>query len=204
MGFDGVAKDIYSFRNAVGLRIRAEGSYCEKQEGESFNFPIDSSFVCLNKVQRLLENFAIASVDFRLSEKDRAYARPDIPLLQRPILSLLGYHFEKKEEQLTLRYYKVNENGIHIIITWLPAIKLGHASRKSMVNCLSLLSYLFLSSMAQVPAFRINFDLEDCDNILRVEDGNIQINKIISSLKKLSIPVKKCPFTGVVNKCSYC
>jgi hypothetical protein len=43
-----------------------------------------------------------------------------------------------------------------------------------------------LSIMFEIRAYfsnvRVNFDLEDCDNILRVEGGNIQKNKIINIL----------------------
>lgn len=34
----------------------------------------------------------------------------------------------------------------------------------------------------QYPHLRINFDLEDCDNILRVEGDNISIEKIMRLL----------------------
>ncbi|WP_157262297.1 carboxypeptidase-like regulatory domain-containing protein [Pedobacter sp. PACM 27299] len=91
-------------------------------------------------------SFAIASVDFRLSEKGKVYAKPDIPLLQRPILSLLGYHFEKKEEQLSLRYYKINEK-------WYPYyyhIATSHRvrARKQKINAeLSVSAELFISKV---------------------------------------------------------
>lgn len=91
-------------------------------------------------------SFAIASVDFRLSEKGRAYARPDIPLLQRPILSLLGYHFEKKDERLSLRYYKINKK-------WYPYyyhIAASHKvkARKQKINAeLSISAELFIAKL---------------------------------------------------------
>jgi len=34
------------------------------------------------------------------------------------------------------------------------------------------------------PTYLINFDLEDCDNILRVKGSNISLEKIISLLHK--------------------
>lgn len=33
--------------------------------------------------------------------------------------------------------------------------------------------------IVQLPGHKINFDLEDCDKILRVEGNNIQENKVI-------------------------
>ena len=43
---------------------------------------------------------------------------------------------------------------------------------------------LLLSLLSQsYPAFSINFDLDDCDKILRVEGNDIMPNKIIQLLK---------------------
>lgn len=92
----------------------------------------------------LKDSFAIASIDFRLSNEGRKYAVSDVPLLQRPILSLLGYHFEKKEEALSLRYYKISEK-------WYPyyyRISTSHKvrARKQKINGdLSIAAELFIS-----------------------------------------------------------
>ena len=37
------------------------------------------------------------------------------------------------------------------------------------------------------PKFKINFDLEDCDKILRVEAENIPITEIIAAIQKLGL-----------------
>ncbi len=47
--------------------------------------------------------------------------------------------------------------------------------REKAENCLQSLKLLF-------PKYRINFDLDDCDHILRVEAEHIEIHKIIVSM----------------------
>lgn len=65
---------------------------------------------------------------------------------------------------------------------------------KTNVQCPDKASSIVNGLLCEFPAFRINFDLEDCDNILRVEGGNIQTNEIISSLKKLGHFCEEMPF----------
>lgn len=95
-------------------------------------------------------SFAIVSLDFNLSAKGKPYAVPDIPLLQRPLLSLMGYHFEKKNEQLSLRYYKISEK-------WYPyfyRISSSHKvrARKQNINGeLSITAELFISRINRSP-----------------------------------------------------
>lgn len=95
-------------------------------------------------------SFAIASIDFTLSSKGLQYAVSDVPLLQRPLLSLMGYHFEKNREELSLRYYKVNEK-------WYPyfySIATGHKvrARKQNINGeLSIRAELFISRINTSP-----------------------------------------------------
>jgi hypothetical protein len=43
-----------------------------------------------------------------------------------------------------------------------------------------ILDYLFV----KFPSCKINFDIEDCDHILRVEGSDFSVKKIIESLKK--------------------
>lgn len=98
----------------------------------------------------LKDSFAIASLDFRLSTKGRKYAVPDIPFLQRPLLSLMGYHFEKKNEQLSLRYYKISGK-------WYPyfyRISTSHqvrARRQNIYGELSINAELFISKINRFP-----------------------------------------------------
>lgn len=54
------------------------------------------------------KSFAIASIEISYSDKGRRFAKSDIAFLQRPLLMLLGYHFQKTNEMLSLRY---NLNG---------------------------------------------------------------------------------------------
>lgn len=53
-------------------------------------------------------------------------------------------------------------------------------------SCILALSYHF-------PHIRFNFDLEDCDRILRAEGYHIDIDKIITILKSMHIHC--CMFT---------
>lgn len=98
----------------------------------------------------LKDGFAMASIDFRLSNVGRKYAVSDVPLLQRPILNLLGYHFEKKEEALSLRYSKISEK-------WYPyyyRISTSHKvqARKQKINGdLSIAAELFISKINPTP-----------------------------------------------------
>ncbi|WP_316743608.1 carboxypeptidase-like regulatory domain-containing protein [Pedobacter antarcticus] len=50
------------------------------------------------------KSFAIASIEISYSDKGRRFAKSDIAFLQRPLLMLLGYHFQKTNEMLSLRY----------------------------------------------------------------------------------------------------
>ncbi len=45
----------------------------------------------------------------------------------------------------------------------------------------SLLAEYVLDSLMQLfPSYRINFDLEDCDKILRIEGGDFEAEKVVS------------------------
>lgn len=45
----------------------------------------------------------------------------------------------------------------------------------------SLLAEYVLGSLMQLfPSYRINFDLEDCDKILRIEGGDFEAEKVVS------------------------
>lgn len=95
-------------------------------------------------------SFAIASIDFTLSSKGRQYATSDIPLLQRPLLSLLGYHFEKTNEALSLKYYQINEK-------WYPyfySIATSHnvrARKQNIHGALDIHAELFISRINSAP-----------------------------------------------------
>ncbi len=57
-------------------------------------------------------SYAIVSIDFALSPKGKAYAQSDVPLLQRPIMSLLGYSIQKLNEELSEKYMKLNDKWV--------------------------------------------------------------------------------------------
>lgn len=46
----------------------------------------------------------------------------------------------------------------------------------------------------QYPDFRINFDLEDCDNILRIEGTGIKVINIVLGLEELGYYCEELPF----------
>lgn len=96
------------------------------------------------------DSYAFAAIDFSLSERGSAYAVPDIPLLQRPLLSLLGYHFQKRNEELSLRYYKIDKQ-------WYPyfySISTSHhvrARKQNIAGELAILAELFISKINKSP-----------------------------------------------------
>lgn len=65
---------------------------------------------------------------------------------------------------------------------------------KTDVQCPDKASFIVNRLLSDYPDFRINFDLEDCDHILRFEGQQIPINNIISSLKKLGHVCEELPF----------
>lgn len=95
-------------------------------------------------------SYAIASIDFTLSEKGRKYAESDIPFLQRPLLKIMGYSLEKQDEQLTERYLKINNK-------WYPYFyriaTIHHVkSRKHHIDGnLQVSAELFISSINENP-----------------------------------------------------
>lgn len=48
--------------------------------------------------------------------------------------------------------------------------------------------------LKRYPGFRINFDLEDCDNILRVEGAEFSVDDIVSDMEKLGHICKELPY----------
>jgi hypothetical protein len=54
-------------------------------------------------------SLAIVSLDYSLSPKGIMYAKPSIGFLGRAIMGLLGYHFKKLDEKVSLKYMKNGE-----------------------------------------------------------------------------------------------
>lgn len=65
---------------------------------------------------------------------------------------------------------------------------------KTNVQCPEKAVFILDGLLSEYPAFRINFDLEDCDRILRVEGNDVEINGIISSLKKRGYSCEELPY----------
>lgn len=98
----------------------------------------------------LMSSYAIVSLDFVLSPKGRAYAQSDVPFLQRPILSLLGYNLQKANEELSLKYMKINDK-------WYPyfyKIETTHrvkAKKQHIDGNLYISAELFISRINEQP-----------------------------------------------------
>ncbi|WP_316753192.1 hypothetical protein [Pedobacter gandavensis] len=65
---------------------------------------------------------------------------------------------------------------------------------KTNVQCPEKAVAVVAGLSTEYPAFRINFDLEDCDNILRIEGIGIQINRIISSMENQGCFCEELPY----------
>lgn len=66
---------------------------------------------------------------------------------------------------------------------------------KTNVEEVSKASSIVEKLLQQFPAYRINFDLNDCDRILRVEtrDAAVDIDAIIESAEKYSFEIALIP-----------
>lgn len=58
---------------------------------------------------------------------------------------------------------------------------------KTNIDCICVAEKVQLSMLEISPKLKINFDLEDCDRILRVEAENIPITEIIAIIQKLGL-----------------
>lgn len=54
--------------------------------------------------------YAIISFDLGYSPRGLKYIKPDMPVVTRPFLKLLGFTAKKLSGNITLRYYKVDDN----------------------------------------------------------------------------------------------
>lgn len=61
---------------------------------------------------------------------------------------------------------------------------------KTNIECICLAVKVEKALIKLSPKFKINFDLEDCDKILRVEADNIPIIEIIATIQKLGLTCK--------------
>lgn len=98
----------------------------------------------------LKSSFAIVAVDLTLSPRGVKYAKADIPLLQRPLMSLMGYHFQKMNEELNLKYRKIDDK-------WYPyfyKVATTHhikVRKKNIDGNLLVSAELFISKINKIP-----------------------------------------------------
>lgn len=98
----------------------------------------------------IMSSYAIVSIDFELSPKGKAYAKSDVPFLQRPIMSLLGYSIQKVNEELSEKYMKINDK-------WYPyfcKIETKHrvkAKKQHIDGNLHISAELFVSKINEQP-----------------------------------------------------
>lgn len=58
---------------------------------------------------------------------------------------------------------------------------------KTSIECQCAAKQIDLLLTERYPDFKINFDLEDCDRILRIEAEDIPIQEVLSLVKRLNI-----------------
>ena len=98
----------------------------------------------------VMSSYAIVSIDFALSPKGKAYAQSDVPLLQRPIMNLLGYSIQKVNEELSEKYMKIKDK-------WYPyfyKIETTHqvkAEKQRIDGKLYISAELFISKISEQP-----------------------------------------------------
>lgn len=97
-----------------------------------------------------MSSYTIVSLDFVLSPKGKAYAQSDVPFLQRPILSLLGYSIQKLNEELSEKYMKINDK-------WYPyfykieTTNRVKAKKQHIDGNLYIIAELFISKINEQP-----------------------------------------------------
>lgn len=58
---------------------------------------------------------------------------------------------------------------------------------KTNIDCMSMAEKVHFLLLELSPKYKINFDLEDCDKILRFEAENVRITEIITTIQKLGL-----------------
>lgn len=58
---------------------------------------------------------------------------------------------------------------------------------KTNIDCETVANEVMMDLKTAFPEYKINFDLDDCDKILRVEAENISVPGIISHLQELTV-----------------
>jgi len=155
----------YDYRIAGSVNVNGEEAYViefDQKDG------IEKALYKGNVVI-IRSSYAIVSLDFVLSPKGRAYAQSDVPFLQRPIMSLMGYTIQKLNEELSERYMKINDK-------WYPyfyKIETTHrvrAKKQHIDGNLYVSAELFISNINEQA--KANYDKE------KVMPSNYIFNKL--------------------------
>lgn len=94
----------YNYEITGGMEVDGEEAYVVSfDQKEGIKEALYKGTVVVIK-----SSYAIVSIDFTFSPKGVGYASSDIPFLQRPLMRLFGYHFQKLDEELSGRYIKIN------------------------------------------------------------------------------------------------
>lgn len=143
-------------------------------------------------------SYAIASIDFSLSPKGKQYIGSDVPFVLRPLVRLMGYSFQKLNEQLSCRYAKIKNK-------WYPqfySIATTHhvkARKEHIDGNLQLSAELFISNVNGKPlkkydqADRMPRDYSFNKNAVDYSDdywGDYNFIKPTTSLKKIAETIK--------------
>ena len=143
-------------------------------------------------------SYAIASIDFSLSPKGKQYIGSDVPFVLRPLMRLMGYSFQKLNEQLSCRYAKIKNK-------WYPqfySISTTHhvkARKQHIDGNLQLSGELFISNVNMKPlkkydpANRMPRDYSFNKNAVDYSDdywGDYNFIKPTTALKKIAETMK--------------
>lgn len=156
-GKDYIAK--YNYVLSGSTRVNGEEAYIiDFDQKDELEEALYKGTVVLIK-----SSFAIVSLDFSLSPKGRQYAKSDLHLMGRTLLGLLGYHFQKLNEELSLRYMEIDHK-------WYPyfyKIAVTHhvkARKQKIDGKLNIAAELFISQINEIPKHQFKGKLVMRDN----------------------------------------
>lgn len=58
---------------------------------------------------------------------------------------------------------------------------------KTNIDCETVANEVMMDLQTIFPAYKINFDLDDCDRIMRIESENISVSAILTIFKQFNI-----------------
>lgn len=149
----------YKYEIAGSTSVNGEEAYVIKfDQKDGVKKPLYKGSAVIIK-----SSYAIASIDFTLSPKGKSYAESDIPFFQRPIIKLLGYSFQKINEELSEKYVRINDK-------WYPyfyKIETTHhvkAKKQHIDGELHISAELFVSKINEQPENSYSKELIMPDN----------------------------------------